>query len=211
MAFSKGILVEYALALPPLVLAFDFNPSSITRSRAMTFAEGDKKGGYDFTSPLETGRVAQGVSMETESFSLNILLDATDKMQDGHPIASFMGVQPQIDTIRSMMEPKSQLPSGVQVLSSLSSAPEKAFMREVSASVLLFVWGLQVLPVFLTNADITQTDFLPNLAPYRAEADLTLQIIESNNPFYTVESLRQVVGAAINTVDTGVSAIGGLF
>jgi hypothetical protein len=34
-------------------------------------------------------------------------------------------------------------------------------------------------------------EFLPDLTPYRAEVTLTLQIIESNNPFYQDELNRQ--------------------
>ena len=47
--------------------------------------------------------------------------------------------------------------------------------------------------------------------PYRATVKLGLQVIEGNNPFYAVEKARQVVGAALNTGRTTVSAIGGLF
>ncbi len=29
----KGMLIEYALSLPPLVLVFEFNPERLTRTR----------------------------------------------------------------------------------------------------------------------------------------------------------------------------------
>ena len=77
--------------------------------------------------------------------------------------------------------------------------------------MLLFVWGVQILPVFMTQARIDVKEYLPTLIPYRAEATLTLQIIESNNPFYAVEVVRQIVGAALNTRATAVSAISGVF
>jgi len=50
----KGFLVEYALSLPPLVLAFDFNPQSLTRNRRVTLTLGSTpatRGGYDFALP----------------------------------------------------------------------------------------------------------------------------------------------------------------
>ena len=34
---AKGMLVEYALSLPPLVLEFEFNPETLTRSRTVSF------------------------------------------------------------------------------------------------------------------------------------------------------------------------------
>ncbi|MCB1125257.1 MAG: hypothetical protein KDM81_02090 [Verrucomicrobiae bacterium] len=208
---TKGFLVEYALALPPLVLAFDFNPQTLTRNRSVTLTLGSTpatRGGYDFALPTETARVAQGVAVEPESFDVEILLDATDRMNDGDPIAGEMGIQPELDTLRSMVEPKTQGPGGLQVLASLGELGSRAFQRSQTASVLLFVWGSHVLPVFLKGIEVGESAHLPDLTPYRATVKLTLQVIEGNNPFYEVEKVRQVVGAGLNTARTVTSAIG---
>ena len=208
---TKGMLIEYALSLPPLVLVFEFNPESLTRTRTITLRTGSApgtRGGYDFALPTETSRVAQGVTVQPETFSIDILLDATDRMNEGEPIATQFGVEPELDTLRTMVEPKSQGPGGLQTLSSLGLGGERAFQRSESASVLLLVWGTHILPVFLTTVQIAEQAHLPSLVPYRAKATLSMQVIEGNNPFYTVEKVRQVVGAALNT---GRTAIGGIF
>jgi hypothetical protein len=207
----KGMLIEYALSLPPLLLVFEFNPERLTRTRTITLRTGNApgtRGGYDFVLPTETPRVAQGVTVQPESFSIDILLDATDRMNDGEPIATQFGVEPELDTLRTMVEPKSQGPGGLQTLSSLGLGGERAFQRSESASVLLLVWGTHILPVFLTSVQIAEQAHLPSLVPYRATATLTMQVIEGNNPFYTVEKVRQVMGAALNT---GRTVIGGIF
>lgn len=207
----KGMLIEYALSLPPLVLAFDFNPQSLTRSRTITLRTGSApgtRGGYDFALPTETARVAQGVTVQPESFTIEILLDATDRMNDGDPIATQFGIEPELDTLRTMVEPKAQGPGGLQTLASLGLGGQRAFQRSESASVLLLVWGTHILPLFLTSIRITEEAHLPSLVPYRARASLTMQVIEGNNPFYQVEKVRQVVGAALNT---GRTVIGGIF
>lgn len=207
----KGMLIEYALSLPPLVLVFDFNPQSLTRSRTITLRTGSApgtRGGYDFALPTETARVAQGVTVQPESFTIEILLDATDRMNDGDPIATQFGIEPELDTLRTMVEPKAQGPGGLQTLASLGLGGERAFQRSESASVLLLVWGTHILPVFLTSIRISEEAHLPSLVPYRAKASLTMQVIEGNNPFYQVEKVRQVVGAALNT---GRTVIGGIF
>jgi len=199
----KGMLFEYGLSLPPLGLIFDFNPQQISRSRSVTIKTGNAPGarlGYDFLTPLETPRAAQGVELQGESISITILLDATDKMQEGNAIAAQFGVQPQIDTLRSMLEPKVQGPGGLQVLASLGGGGSRAFERSESASVLVFAWGLQFLPVFLTGVSQNESLHLPNLAPYRAEMTLTMQIIESNNPFFMAEKVRQTAMTALNVV-----------
>lgn len=207
----KGMLIEYSLSIPPLVLAFDFNPQSLTRSRTITLRTGNApgtRGGYDFTLPTETARVAQGVTVQPESFTIEILLDATDRMNDGDPIATQFGIEPELDTLRTMVEPKAQGPGGLQTLASLGLGGQRAFQRSESASVLLLVWGTHILPVFLTSIRVTEEAHLPSLVPYRARASLTMQVIEGNNPFYQVEKVRQVVGAALNT---GRTVIGGMF
>lgn len=207
---TKGILVEYALAIPPLVLVFDFNPQSLSRTRTITLKTGNApgtQGGYDFVLPTETPRVAQGVTVAPETISLEIMLDATDGMNEGDVIATTFGIGPQLDTLRTMVEPKSQGPLGLQTLSSLGLGGERAFQRSESASVLLLVWGTHILPVFLTSVQITEEAHLPSLVPYRAKATLSMQIIEGNNPFYQVEKVRQVLGAALNTGHTVIGAI----
>ncbi len=208
---TKGMLIEYALSIPPLVLVFDFNPQSLTRSRTITLRTGSApgtRGGYDFALPTETARVAQGVTVQPESFTMDILLDATDRMNDGDPIATMFGIEPELDTLRTMVEPKAQGPGGLQTLASLGLGGERAFQRSESASVLLLVWGTHILPLFLTSIRVTEEAHLPSLVPYRAKASLTMQVIEGNNPFYQVEKVRQVVGAALNT---GRTVIGGIF
>ncbi len=211
---ARGFLLEYAISLPPLVLVFDFNPETISRNRSITIPTGSTpatRGGYDFVLPTETSRVAQGVSVEPESFELDILIDATDRLEKDDPIARVFGIEPELDTLRSMVEPKVQGPGGVQMLASLGLGGGRAFDRSESASVILFVWGTHVLPVFLKGIDVEQTLHLPSLVPYRANVRLSMQVIEGNNPFYQVEKIRQAVSAALNTGRTVVAAIGGLF
>lgn len=211
---TKGMLVEYALSIPPMVLVFEFNPKTISRTRTIQINAGNTpatRGGYDFTLPTETARVAQGVSVEPETFSIQILLDATDRMNEGDAIATSFGIEPEMDTLRSMVEPKPQGGLGGQLLASLDQSTARAFERDEHASVLLFIWGTHVLPVFLTSVTINETAHLPSLVPYRAEATLNMKVIEGNNPFYEVEKVRQAVGAALNTGQTVASAIEGLF
>lgn len=212
--FTKGMLIEYALSIPPLALVFEFNPQTLSRTRTISLQTGNApgtRGGYDFALPTETPRVSQGVEVQPETFSFEILLDATDRMDQGDPIASTMGVGPELDTLRTMVEPKSQGPGGVQLLSSLGLGGQRAFQRNESASVLLLVWGSHILPLFLTSVRVEEKAHLPSLVPYRASASLDVQVIEGNNPFYMVEKVRQVVGAGLNTAQTVSAAFSGSF
>jgi hypothetical protein len=198
--YQRGLLLEYTLAPAPLHLEFEFNPATISRTRSVTVRTGGApgtRGGYDFADVTQVPRVSQGVSVNAESFTVKILLDATDRMDGGDPVATLHGVQPELDALRSMVEPKSQAPGGARTLAALGQGDQRAFARHEYASVLLFAWGVQVLPVFLTQVQIDVKEYLPSLLPYRAEASLGMQIIESNNPFYQEELKRQFALAAL--------------
>jgi len=199
---SKGKLVEYSLNPTTLELIFEFNPQNISRTRSITIKTGGTpatRGGYDFNQESETPRVAQGVSVEAEKFDLTILLDATDRMNNGDPIALQFGIEPEIATLRSMVELKLQGTAGAQTLSSLGQGGTRAFQRDEFPSVLLFTWGQHILPVFLASVKIDEKAHLPSLIPYRAEVSLSMQVIEGNNPFYTTESKQQIEMATRNT------------
>ncbi|NTU43092.1 MAG: hypothetical protein HGA78_08570 [Nitrospirales bacterium] len=198
-------MIEYADGIGQLTLEFEFNPAGITRTRSVTVKSGGapgSRGGYDFMSPSEAVRAAQGVSVNAESFSIKILLDATDRMAADDPVASSFGVQPELDVIRTMLEPKPQAPEGASTLAALGQGGSRGVSRHQFPSVLLFKWGLQVLPVFMTKAQIEVKEYLPTLVPYRAEATLDLQIIESRNPFYDAELKRQFALARQTALST---------
>ncbi len=207
----KGALVEYGLSVPPLAVVFDFNPQTISRTRTITLKAGTAPGtggGYDFTLPTETARASQGVSVQPETFTIEMLIDAQDRMH-ADAVARTVGIEPQLDTLRSMVEPKIQGPGGLQLLSSLGQGGERAFQRQEHASVLLFIWGTHGLPGFLTTVKVDEKAHLASLVPYQANVSLTMQVIEGNNPFYTSEKLRQAISAALNVTELAGVALGG--
>ena len=204
--YERGLLLEYAMTPQPLVLPFFFNPSTLRRSRSVTVKTGGvagARGGYSFARPDETPRASQGVTVNAESITFTILLDATDRMNKQDPVAVTLGVQPEIDIIRTMLEPKVNSQQGLQDISIASGEKKAAFANHEVASVLLFKWGKVVLPVFMTQAQIDTKEHLHNLFPYRAEAMLTLQVIETDNPFYRMEKQRQQISARNYVVTAG--------
>ena len=206
---QRGMLFEYSMD-DALSLEFEFNPSSITRTRSVTVKAGElpgMRGGYDFSTPTEAIRAAQGVSTGPESFSIKIMLDATDRMNAGDPVASRMGVQPEIDILRTMLEPKTQQSLGAKTLAALGEGNEQSFPNYEVLSVLIFKWGIHRFPVFLTRAQIEMKEYLPSLLPYRAEATLSMQMIESRNPFYSMELKRQANTAVISSKGDQVSRL----
>lgn len=196
---TRGFLREYSNTESPLELHFEFNPTSISRTRSIEvdFGEGqENSGGLDFSSPDEVSRVTQGATVKAESFTVKILLDATDRMNAGDNDAHAKGVQPELDILYYMVEPKLQAPDGATTLAALGEGGSDA---QPYPSILEFHWGEQVLPVLMTQFQFDVKAYLPNLLPYRAEATLTLRIIQSRNEFYTPEINRIVASAEAAT------------
>ena len=194
---ARGFLREYTTADNPLELHFEFNPSTIARTRSVEikFGEGQATtGGRDFHSPGEVPRVTQGATVKAESFTVKILLDATDRMNAGDKDAQSKGVQPELDILYYMIEPKLQAPDGATILAALGEGGSVC-QSQPYPSVLEFHWGDQVLPVLITQLQFDVKAYLPSLLPYRAEATLSLQIIQSDNPFYTPEMKRVFASA----------------
>jgi len=204
---TRGMLIEYTIDSKLLVLDFEFNPSSITRTRTVQLDPDPiyGRGGNDFKTPMDAMKAMQGAITSPESFSIKILLDATDRMNAGDPIASAVGVQPEIDVLRAMLEPKSPLPSGAKTLAALGVGGGKGFPEYRALPVLLFKWGVHMLPVCMTKAQIEHQAFLPWLTPYRAEATLELRVLESDNPFYNWEAIRQSLSAVVNMRNVSIS------
>ncbi len=191
----RAMLIEYSPAIPPLVLSFEFNPQTLSRTRTITLpATGSAglRGGYDFRTPLDTPRVAQGVKAQPETFTIDVLFDGSERVG----ALSHLGVQPELDVLRTMLEPKVQGPLGLRMLASLGATPAFGFQRDETVSVILFVWGTHVLPVFLTSVRVEEMQHLPSLVPLRAKATLTMQVIEGANPFWLAEQVRQLASAA---------------
>ena len=186
--------------MPPLALEFELNPESITRTRTASF-DASAVPITDFLTPGEANRIGQAASPAAESISFEILLDATDKLSDAnhlmHKVALVSGIEPEIATLRSMLEPKVSGTGGFQIMASIG-AGMRAHEHDEHLSVLLFVWGTHILPVFMTSLTINEQAHLPTLSPYRATANISLQVIESNNPFYKTEQVQRMAHSALN-------------
>jgi len=201
---AKGMLLEYAISLPPLAVEFEFNPESLSRSRSVSF-DASALPTADFLSPGESNRIAQAAAATAETISFNILLDATDKLSEtSHPmhhIAKVSGVEPEMAALRNMLEPKTNGSSAFQTMASLGGGTSHAHERDEHLSVLIFVWGTHILPVFMTSLTIEEMAHLPSLKPYRAKATISLQVLESNNPFYQVEQVQRQIMSAANLLN----------
>jgi hypothetical protein len=195
---TRGFLVEFNLNPDAIVLPFQYNPETLTRTRGTELTINNAPGvgtNFMFTLPSQTPRIMQGAALQEETLTVEVLFVAADYADREKRALGPEGIQPVLDALRLLVEPRSQKEGGMRILSELGLTGARAFDRDVTPSVLLFIWGTQVLPVVLKSVSYTVDEFLPTLAPIRAKAQLTLLVIEAHNPIIFADKLRQQISA----------------
>jgi hypothetical protein len=190
----RGAFVEYGLSVPPLIVLFQFNPLELSRRRNQVFsvpasarARGEEVSLREFHqgfADLTQLRDAQQVTVQPESLSFDIRLDATDRLDDGDPLTQQFGIAPQLATLEFMMQPKSESLFG-EILEALRPGGF-SFTCTEKPLLVLFIWGRKrVLPVNIDSMSIAETEFSADLRPLRATVNVDLTVIEGRNAAYT--------------------------
>ena len=164
----KGVFVEISSSLGavPNIIPFQFNPNNITRTLS-------PREGFWWEPEFENRWVTVNTPiLPSETISMNIQLDATDKLSEGNQIAGIAGIQPALSAIELMMYPK-EIPT---LMTDSSKYPP---MRELP--LILLVLGMRIYPINITNMTITEQAFDINLNPIRAEIQISLQVLNSDD------------------------------
>jgi hypothetical protein len=211
----RGAFVEFGLSLPPLVVAFQFNPLQLTRNRSLTFAVPNPPappGRIQPAAPNRTLRQFHGqfkdlldlqkrqvVTVQEQSIGFDIRLDATDKLNEGDIIAEQFGIGPQIATLELMVYPKDESLLTAAVAALLRRPKGFSFMRSANPPLILFVFGRKrVLPVNINSMNITETEFSTDLNPIRATVAVSLTVIEGGNVPYSYTKAMTEAMSLIN-------------
>lgn len=143
-------------------------------------------------------RSAQQVSIEEETISFDIRLDAGDDLNDGSIVAGEFGILPQLSTLELMMHAKSDSILG-NLTGFLGSGGGTSFSNMERPPIVLFIWGYtRVLPVNLTSMSITETEFNTHLAPTRATVNVGMTVIEGKSVPYTYSKVLKEAMSVLN-------------
>jgi hypothetical protein len=207
----RGAFVEFGISVPPLLVVFQFNPLTISRSRSsyvnppQTPMGTQAEQNADFIQQIATGgassliqfRNGQNIIVQPQTISFDIRLDATDKLDQGDTITEQFGIAPKLSTLELMMLPKSQSLLGGAINALLGGAPKNFafFDSDRNPPIILFVWGRkQILPVNITSMQVREEEFTTDLNPTRATVSVNLEVIEGPNlPFLYTEGLTEVM------------------
>lgn len=206
----RGALVEYGLSLPPLLFVFQFNPETLSRNRTATYRAPGAGGGSsegptcrDTSEATQRSCLAQ-VTVSTETIGLTLMLDATDKLDEGDFLSQQFGIGPQLSVLELMMYPKTDQLFGFPIGNLLGGSDQFGAAQAKTIPILLFVWGRKrVLPVVMTSMQITEQEYFPDLNPKRAQVAVQLQVLEGFNPPYLYTHGARTVLAATNLRNIG--------
>jgi hypothetical protein len=193
----KGALVDSnVLAVPPLVVPFQFNPERLTRRRSVRLQAPASRRGREEEAPAdESLGDAQTTQTAPETISLDVRLDATDALEAGDPVAEEFGVLPALSSLELMITPRSDtLLSG-----RLGLSTDFGFGDRRSIPALLFVWGrYRVIPVRLTDLTIQEVEYTANLSPSRVIVSVSLQVLGGTGAFQRFVQAEREALAALN-------------
>ena len=162
----KGAIVTIRELIPaPTLIAFQYNPEAVKRSLQPQMAGGEE--GQRSQSVRYTGA-------PVETIELEVFIEATDQLEAGYPLATNVGIYPQLSLLETLVYPASQdviTNDALLALGTLEVAP-------LAAPLTLFVWGPnRVLPMRLNSLSISEELFDTNLNPIRATVSLSMRAL----------------------------------
>jgi hypothetical protein len=166
----KGAIVSVDpnIGAPLGLITFQYNPELVTRTLAPQ-SVGDSP---DRTEVLRL----KGPPIETIKCTVEI--DATDKLANADPIATQFGIQPQLSALELLIYPSSAVLIANEVLSFLGTVE----ILPMESALTLFVWSkTRVTPVRVTDIDITEDMFDPQLNPIHAKVSLGMRVLNVND------------------------------
>jgi hypothetical protein len=166
----KGAIVSLDpnIGIPLGIITFQYNPDEVTRSLKPQ-SVGDEP------DRTEIFRL-KGPPIETIKCTVEI--DATDQLASSDPVTLGFGIQPQLAALELLVYPSSAVLIANEVLSYLGTIE----ILPMESALTLFVWSkTRVTPVLITDLEITEEAFDPQLNPIRAKVALGMRVLNVND------------------------------
>jgi hypothetical protein len=166
----KGAIVSLDpnIGTPLGTISFQYNPDEVTRSLKPQ-SVGDEP------DRTEIFRL-KGPPIETIKCTIEI--DATDLLAASDPNTLEYGIQPQLSALELLVYPSTAVLNANEALSFLGTIE----ILPMESALTLFVWSrTRVTPVLITDLDITEEAFDPQLNPIRAKVSLGMRVLNVND------------------------------
>ena len=187
------VTLDATTGIPTGIIPLQYNPEMLTR-KLQPQAVADQP---DRTEILRLK------GPPTETISVIAEIDATDALAASDPIATTLGIQPQLSALELLVYPTSVdliLNEALTLLGTIEILP-------MEQPLAVFVWNAtRITPVRITSIDITEEAFDTILNPIRAKVTLEMRVLNVNdtgflNPaglIYMVYQIEKEAMALVN-------------
>ena len=167
---QKGAILSLdpTLGIPLGTIALQYNPETITRSlKPQTVGD----------QPDRT-EVLRLTGPPIETISCTVEIDAADQLASGDANAQSLGIQPQLSALEVLIYPSSTR----LILNELLTAVGTIEILPMESNLTVFVWSkTRITPVRITEMEITEEAFDPQLNPIRAKVRLGMRVLNVND------------------------------
>lgn len=186
------VLTDTTIVPIPSMIAFQYNPATVSRSIDPYRPEGPEGEKYATVARAQPGP-------PTETISLTLELDATDYLEDpgNHPVGSLVGVSSPIASLEKIMYPTGKVLDAVigAIKGALGLGGPSAVPRS-QVPVVLFFWGpSRIVPVRVTSLTIEEQGHTPLLYPVLATARLSMRVLAPSD-FPDTASIAEKIAIA---------------
>jgi hypothetical protein len=203
------VLVDADTAQVLRIISLQYNSDTLTRTLQVQTTGGQAG---DRIEPVRF----KGPAVET--FKLEADIDATDQLEfpDQNPTAGQFGIAPQLALLESLVQPTAAQLAAVDREASSGTLEIAPMLAPLS----LFVWSKsRIVPVKVTDFNITEEAFDPSLNPTRAKVSLSLRVLTTDDLGYStkagslfmayLQSKEQLAGK-VQSVSFATLGIGGI-
>jgi hypothetical protein len=165
----RGAIVAVSAARPlSRVVLFQYNPDEV--SRTIQPRQTEAGGGQ-----AQAGAGAKSVAgAPSETVSLTAEIDAGDQLAASDPVAATLGILPQLSVLEMLLHPDS---ATVFARAAMMAAGTIEIVP-VEKPLAVLVWGpARIVPIKLTNLQITEQAYSPTLQPIRASAQIAASVL----------------------------------
>jgi hypothetical protein len=187
-------LLEDIVGFLPNVVAFQYNPETITRS-------------LEPWNPMAVDRADRGSQAPTvqpfdvpEKFSgFQLQFDATDGMAVDHPVYDQFGIEPQLAAMRKLVQASRGLIGDLtSSYKDLTQGSAGEATRPTVAPTLLVLGKRVILPVRITSFSVEEKMYSPTLYPIMATVNLDMEVMTPDMFRCTVSPTAKIATAAYN-------------
>lgn len=200
----KGALVEFSerfIGPIPNIIIFQYNPESLTRTLEVWEPPTGEDAAQD-PAPVQPGD-------PPETFTLSLLLDATDALEDGNPVARLTGVADRLAALEMLLYPDNQnlladIAGAVGGALGLGGGGAPEPIPQTLVPIVLFVWGPgRIVPVRLTSFTVEEKAFSPLLYPVHAKVEVGMKVMTPGDLAVYEDSIgKDLAVAAFNFTRT---------